>query len=95
MKRLSRFEWDPPSNEPMLNGLIYGRIPLEPAPTEARPIPFAAPHASPDARRANDGASQYFVRVARPDAQRLSITRSKALAECAEQANPAAFRRGK
>jgi hypothetical protein len=74
---------------------LYGRIPLEPAHTEARPIPFAAPHASLDASPDTAGASQYFVRVARHDAQRLSITRSKALAEWAEQANPAAFRRGK
>jgi hypothetical protein len=73
----------------------YGRIPLEPALSEARPIPFAAPHTSPDARRANDGASQYFLRVARHDAQRLSITLSQALAEWTKQVNPAAFPRGK
>ena len=57
----------------MLKVQPYGPIPLEPAHTEARPIPLATPHASPDARRANDGASQYFVRVARHDAQPVLI----------------------
>jgi len=60
------------------------RIPLEPAYTEARPIPFTASDASPDAGHANSGASQYFLQVARHDGQRPSIMRSKALAEWTE-----------